>query len=269
MSVKAARAAIFDEQDSITGQPIWFSKTSFNNNVFGAWVRTLLLSKQLRETSLPAIDRRDTPGDKTVVSVGSGNISVLNQGTKIPGVDSTSNSGATTTSLLGKGSGTNSTQNQGKLSDVTVKNSGGPLWVPNPANGTLDLYINGKLIGGGYSKSGAMIIAKEMGIPGPVGSKGSATTTTGGSMDLGSVITGLGTAYFNAKYNDTGTVSQTGVDFDIPFVDIVADGTATKKKCRRRRKRLATLSDIRDLAALKSVLGNGEAFKTWIATHPS
>lgn len=40
-----------------------------------------------------------------------------------------------------------------------------------------------------------------------------------------------------------------------------------QKKCRRRRKRLATVSDIKDLAALKAVLGNGEAFKTWIATH--
>jgi len=49
-----------------------------------------------------------------------------------------------------------------------------------------------------------------------------------------------------------------------------ADGTMTaRKKCkkRRRRKRLATVSDIADLAALKSILGNGDAFKTWIATH--
>ena len=48
------------------------------------------------------------------------------------------------------------------------------------------------------------------------------------------------------------------------------DGTiGVKKKCkkRRRRKRLATVSDIADLAALKSILGNGDAFKTWIATH--
>lgn len=41
----------------------------------------------------------------------------------------------------------------------------------------------------------------------------------------------------------------------------------TKKKTRKRRRRLATLSDIRDLAALKEVLGGGQAFKTWIATH--
>lgn len=49
-----------------------------------------------------------------------------------------------------------------------------------------------------------------------------------------------------------------------------ADGSITDAKLckrRRRRKRLATVSDIRDLAALKNILGNGEAFKTWIATH--
>ena len=53
------------------------------------------------------------------------------------------------------------------------------------------------------------------------------------------------------------------VELDMPLIDVV------RKPKRRRRRRLATLSDIRDLAALKSVLGNGEAFKTWIATHPS
>lgn len=37
---------------------------------------------------------------------------------------------------------------------------------------------------------------------------------------------------------------------------------------RRRRKRLATTSDIKDLAALKSVLSPAD-LKTWIATHPS
>lgn len=40
------------------------------------------------------------------------------------------------------------------------------------------------------------------------------------------------------------------------------------KRGRRRRKRLATASDIRDIASLKNV--GGPAFlKTWVATHPS
>ena len=39
------------------------------------------------------------------------------------------------------------------------------------------------------------------------------------------------------------------------------------KKRKPRRKRLATASDIKDLTALKGVLGNGQALQSWIATH--
>ncbi len=38
-------------------------------------------------------------------------------------------------------------------------------------------------------------------------------------------------------------------------------------KRRRRRKRLASASDIKDLTSLLSVFGNGKALQTWIATH--
>lgn len=44
-------------------------------------------------------------------------------------------------------------------------------------------------------------------------------------------------------------------------------GFVWQKKRRRRRKRLATMSDIRDLAALEGVLGKGKLLATWIATH--
>jgi len=94
----------------------------------------------------------------------------------------------------------------------------------------------------------------------------------GGSMDLGALITDLGTAYLQAKYQPqpVGYAAPSvqpafSLEPDIPFVDIIPG----KKKCRRRRRRLATTSDIKDLAALKAVLGGGEAFKTWIATHPA
>jgi hypothetical protein len=40
-----------------------------------------------------------------------------------------------------------------------------------------------------------------------------------------------------------------------------------KKKKRKRRRRLATTSDIKDLAALKSVLGGGKALDNWINTR--
>jgi len=40
-----------------------------------------------------------------------------------------------------------------------------------------------------------------------------------------------------------------------------------EKRTRRRRRRLATQSDISDLAALKNILGGGKAFDSWIATR--
>lgn len=36
---------------------------------------------------------------------------------------------------------------------------------------------------------------------------------------------------------------------------------------RRRRKSLATKGDLKDLAALKGILGQGKSFEVWIATH--
>lgn len=39
------------------------------------------------------------------------------------------------------------------------------------------------------------------------------------------------------------------------------------KRPRRRRRDLATKGDIKDLGALKGVLGTGKAFELWIATH--
>ena len=41
----------------------------------------------------------------------------------------------------------------------------------------------------------------------------------------------------------------------------------SKIKCKRRRRRLATLSDIKDLAALSAVLGKGKLLETWVATR--
>lgn len=89
-------------------------------------------------------------------------------------------------------------------------------------------------------------------------------------MDLGSLL-GKSIDYY-AQYKLAGMQQPAvaaqpaflGLEGDIPFVDIVE-----KPKRRRRRRRLATTTDIRDLAALQGVIGKGEAFKTWIATHPS
>ena len=44
-------------------------------------------------------------------------------------------------------------------------------------------------------------------------------------------------------------------------------GAISKVKCKRRRRRLATHSDIKDLAALSAVLGKGKLLETWVATR--
>lgn len=141
------------------------------------------------------------------------------------------------------------------------------------------------------------------------------STTETQTMDLGNIITQLGSAYITARYGqpmpqqprpimaqpvglpaagDLYGVSPTpallpalpavvgaagGVGSKIATavaglgLGLAADeiamiaGAASKVKCRRRRRRLATHSDIKDLAALKAVLGSGKAFDTWIATR--
>ena len=95
-------------------------------------------------------------------------------------------------------------------------------------------------------------------------------------MDLGQLAGDLlktaGEAYIARQLAPTGYSAPIAAQpaLNIPFIDVVPEGAvaAAKKKCRRRRrKRLATKSDLGDLAALKAILGNGEAFKMWIATH--
>ena len=109
------------------------------------------------------------------------------------------------------------------------------------------------------------------------------TTTSTDSeapMDLGQLITDLGTTYIQSRYAPQPTAPAVtvqpaldpfGIGGDIIDYFTAPDGTVVpvkkKKKCRRRRRRLATKSDLGDLAALKAILGNGEAFKAWIATH--
>lgn len=122
-------------------------------------------------------------------------------------------------------------------------------------------------------------------------------------LDLGSVLTTLGGSYINARYgaqpvgfaapqlsvpspsvlnalgNQTGLTSALGV----PFVDVIPEAATAgmvwnpaancgqgkwQKKSKRRRRRLATASDIKDLAALNGVT-TAQQKVTWIATHPS
>ncbi len=114
------------------------------------------------------------------------------------------------------------------------------------------------------------------------------------SMDLGDLLGTLGTEYIKTKFGSTmgpqpagffpsvGGLTTTPA-LGIPFADLVPDAPECGRaqvwnpranngagkwvnRSRRRRKRLATSSDIRDIGALKSVLSPAE-LKTWIAVH--
>lgn len=109
-------------------------------------------------------------------------------------------------------------------------------------------------------------------------------------LDLGNILTTLGGQYIDARYN-TPVPSVIPVSGVSPFIPDALEpllygpeqilgaqcvppapkgyhynrkGCLTKN--RRRRKRLATASDIKDLNALRTVLGP-TGVKTWIATH--
>ena len=105
-------------------------------------------------------------------------------------------------------------------------------------------------------------------------------------MDLGNIIASLGTEYIRNRYAMPPVQTSPVLFPDIGSFLTGGDASTTTtqppqrcgylwnpdtqkwvKKSRRRRKRLATQSDLKDLAALKGILGSGEAFKVWIATH--
>jgi len=125
-------------------------------------------------------------------------------------------------------------------------------------------------------------------------------------LDLGSLIGTVAGSYFNAKYSGgtrPGLPIQTMAGFPplstitgipdsaplpltpalgLPFADIVMDAPSAKmvwdpaancgagkwlRKRRRRHRNLATRGDIKDLSALKGVLGQGKLLEVWIATH--
>ena len=123
------------------------------------------------------------------------------------------------------------------------------------------------------------------------------TSPGGPEMDLGTLATDLlrqaGTAYIQREFGpQTAMAAPAFLPDMIPDIDLGVPGPGVftpsapaacggaspvyKKVCgeykwvqpkRRRRKRLATQGDLKDLAALKGIHGNGKAFEVWIATH--
>ena len=72
---------------------------------------------------------------------------------------------------------------------------------------------------------------------------------------------------FATKDRIAAAIAATGVALGAEELAAVA-AAASKVKCRRRRRRLATHADIKDIASLKTVFGSDKAgFNTWIATR--
>ena len=122
--------------------------------------------------------------------------------------------------------------------------------------------------------------------PGSGGGAASVQTTPGGTdMDLGTLATDLlktaGEAYIRKEFGPEVGMGYTSLPSFLPDIDLGVPGPGVftpdvqacggaspvyKKVCgqykwvtpkKRRRKRLATQSDLKDLAALKGILGNG------------
>lgn len=217
------------------------------------------------------IRQRDPFFNVPRISMGSGGVPIQQQGGSIP-VIRTKNSAGTT--ITGNTSSQeidrrDTTSVQGKLPMKTFNTT-----KPLPQDQVDKLWDLGHIVV--VSSTGQQQLPshqKQSSQQTVIQTKPAATVTkpTGStSMDLGSIITDLGTAYIKSKYSpqpvsysQPALLPSFDIEGDIPFIDIVSN----KKRCRRRRRRLATTSDIKDLAALKAVLGGGDAFKTWIATH--
>ncbi len=122
------------------------------------------------------------------------------------------------------------------------------------------------------------------------------------SLDLGNLLGNLGGAYINARWGgnsqpasfpplnsiigipDSGPapIPPQQNTLGLPGIDIVPDSPGRGwlydpsancgagkwiRKRRRRHRNLATRGDIKDLSALKGVIGNGKLLEAWIATH--
>jgi len=90
-------------------------------------------------------------------------------------------------------------------------------------------------------------------------------TPSGGTPGFGETpATGVVTYMGNGNCGPSKRTTETCVVIDNATGKVIS---TREVKRRRRRKRLATKSDIADLAALKSILGGGKALDAWIATR--
>jgi len=221
--------------------------------------------------------------NRTIVPVGGGVVSVQQPSYVVPQVVAETPTTPTTT-LFPEIDRRDTPQIQGELQVTTWNVSGretlqdlrdlvsmGMVLIAN------DWFAYHKANEAGIPITAPGTIAEPVAAPAPV------QTTESSSMDLGAILGGVQTAVdIYGQYKaitqpqtvayqpSLQTLPQVGSSI-IDFFTDPATGAVVpvrkKKPCRRRRKRLATKSDLGDLAALKAILGNGEAFKAWIATH--
>lgn len=223
-------------------------------------------------------------GQQLGVPVGPRELPVYLPGIIVPEVAPATDTGPTAADVLVSTAGENKTQNTTELPGLIQA----PLVI---AEDWFDYHknkgLNPNLKPPNWKPPGNVTVATTRS---PIGTPGTTNlptitgtpTKTGGSMDLGDI---LGTVTKGVIDYQIAKASQpTVVQAPVPttpafnplsggvldfFTDDTGNVVAVKKPCkrRRRRRRLATKSDLGDLAALKAILGNGEAFKAWIATH--
>lgn len=112
-------------------------------------------------------------------------------------------------------------------------------------------------------------------------------------LDLGGLLQTAAETWISSELGPQPVMNNqiplTNQGFEIPFIDVIPQQPGTggscgscgpnpvyKKVCgqykwvtpkRRRKKALVTQTDLKGLAALKGVLGQGKLLETWIATH--
>ncbi|AXH78993.1 MAG: hypothetical protein [Circular genetic element sp.] len=152
----------------------------------------------------------------------------------------------------------------GKLEPLVKGNQNMGLDLGTIWGGVVDL--GGQYINARYGSRAPQVMQPTMTTQGPRG--GILNTTPVDLPGWGDVVDFLTPEQQSQLPVPQGGVTITG---NCPPPSYCVDGKTGKvtiKQKRRRRRRLATSSDIRDLSSLKSVLSPAD-LKTWIATHPS
>jgi hypothetical protein len=221
--------------------------------LYRAWLRRQHEATRPSVSMGPLIDRRDIP---------------VGQSGGVSQVHTEPTQSATVTST-GQGTGINQTPHQSVLPGAT------PSVLPQQTStGGSDMALD---LGAILVDLGKQYIDARWGTPAyePWMSSGAGVSTTPAVV----YENGVGTDIIPRRSTPVFLGAATGVVGKIAGIlgglglGLAADDIAviakniSKVKCKRRRRRLATHSDIKDLAALSAVLGKGKLLETWVATR--